>query len=161
MNQQNRTRIQALCTDLRADSWPTWDAAGTGAAILELSKRMPNDPLGVAVRALTAARNPANRGPATMLHEPQPEAVVRALPTPPSRDDPECSTHHSNIVDASGRFVCCVQEAATPKPVRPVAAPLRAASPCPAEARELIEASIGPRRRAREQAQEMKEQANG
>lgn len=73
LTQQDRTRLQRLCTELRAETWPTWDAAGTESAILELDKRLPTDPLDVAVRALSAARNPANRGPATMLTEAGPD----------------------------------------------------------------------------------------
>lgn len=143
LTQQNRTRLQRLCTELRAETWPTWDAAGTEAAILELDKQMPNDPLGVAVRALTAARNPANRGPATMLQEAGPEAVVRTItPAVPRRDDPSCGLHGSTIRDSAGEYVCCRQEriAGHPPRVSPTVPLSRPAGACPPEVKERIEA---------------------
>lgn len=141
MNQQNRTRLVNFLCDHRQ----TWDNAGTEAAVKQLDQRFPNDPLHVAALAIAAARNPQNRGPATMLAE-QPEAVVWTItPTPPRHDDPPCPVRDcgSTLRDVNGECVGCKQNAAmdNPPPVRPVAAPFRDAVPAPANFRQMVEAA--------------------
>lgn len=150
VNQQDRTRIQRLCTELRAPSWPTWDAAGTEAFILELAQRMPNDPIGVAITALTAARNPGNTTPKSML------AVVETVPAPsvtpaptPRRTDPECPVCGSQLRTVNDECVGCLQNAAEergPRPVSPAPASLRPSGPCPPEVKQRIEAGFAARR---------------
>jgi hypothetical protein len=81
------------------------------------------------------------------LLEPLPaEAVVRALPSPPRHDDPECPERdcRSTVRDVNGECVGCKQIAAmdNPKPLRPVAAPFRPACPAPAGLRERVAAAL-------------------
>lgn len=136
LTQQNRTRLTGLIGDHRSD----WDHGGIEAAIKVLDLRWPNEPLRVAAEAIRWAMDARALTPAAM-HDTVIQARIYNAPQAkpaPRHDDPECALHHGTAKRYDGRFVCCVQESATPRPTSPVAPSLRPACPAPAGLRDQV-----------------------
>jgi hypothetical protein len=142
LNQQNRTRIVNVLCDLRAD----WHHAGTEAALLELDRMLPHDPLAVLARAVRCAQT-AGALPNGMLRD-QPEPVAVTPKPTPSATDPECPECGSQLRDSNGECAGCILNARLEREEGRTPGYLRVGtSGPPADFRERVAASIEANRR--------------
>lgn len=125
-----------------------WDLAGVMTFIDQLATD-PRPAMVLWQQVVTRAADPRSLTPKALLDPLPAEAVVRRLPEPPRHDDPACLEHGGTIRNADGAFVCCVFDH-DPNP--PAYLRVGTSNGPSAEARALIEASVGPRRKAREMA---------
>lgn len=141
---------------LLAASRTDWDVQGVMAFVEQLA-RDPRPWPELQVQAIRQAANAKNLTPKCILDPLPVEATVRTItPTPPRHDDPECPTHGGTIHDDQGVYACCKFDHDPTPP-----AYLRCGvSDGPSDAaRELIETRLGPRRRAREMAGSVEQEA--
>lgn len=149
------TTAQATVAGRCVAAFRGWDLAGCMAYI----DPMMTDPrpAGELLRQIVwRATDPRSESPKALAFPlDQPEVTVRTItPAPPRHDDPACEVHGGTIRDDQGRYACCRFDH---EPTPPAYLRVGTSGGPPAAARALIEASLGPRRRAREMA-ETKEQ---